>query len=86
MMGSVPILPAILGTALLCGCAAASQSSPASKEVEPDCSFRSATTCWTLAGRFPPPRPQAGDPPPSDVLKQRPPVLASRADSALKAR
>jgi hypothetical protein len=86
MMGSVPILPAILGTVLLCGCAAASQSSPASQGVEPDCSFRSATTCWTLAGRFPPPRAQAGDPPPGDVLKQRPPVLASRADSALKAR
>jgi hypothetical protein len=81
----VPIPPAILGTVLLCGCAAASQSSSAAQGVEPDCSFRSATTCWTLAGRFPPPRPKAAEPSPSEVFEQ-PPALASRADSALKAR
>lgn len=80
------ILPAILGAVLLCGCAGASRSSPVPQAVEPDCSFRSAATCWTLAGRFPPPRPDADDPSPSEVLEQRPPVLASKADSSLKAR
>ena len=39
--------------AFLCGCAASTQFSAAAEETEPDCSFRSPTTCWTVSGRFP---------------------------------
>src|SRR5688572_12648459 len=42
-----------LGTVLLCGCGVAAQSSSEASPHEPDCSFRSAGTCWTVAARFP---------------------------------
>jgi hypothetical protein len=42
-----------LGTMMLCGCGVAAQSSSRTPPREPDCSFRSAGTCWTLATRFP---------------------------------
>jgi hypothetical protein len=70
-----------LGTALLCGCAATSRSTSTVPERGPDCSFRSATTCWTLAGRFPAPRPDARDSVPNDI-RNEPPVLAKGSDSA----
>jgi hypothetical protein len=78
----MPILPAILGPVFLSGCAAASQSISAERGVEPDCSFRSASTCWTLAGRFPPPRPETGEPSPSEIPEPSPTILANRPDSA----
>ena len=70
-----------VGVALLSGCGAANAAAmrPAP---EAECSFRSATTCWTLAGRFPAER---GSPPaPSPEELRAPPraVLASTADSA----
>jgi len=77
-MRRIPVLRTVLGAVLLSGCAAAAQSSSTTQEVESDCSFRSATTCWTLAGRFPPPRPE-----PRDDPEQPLPVLASGADTAL---
>jgi hypothetical protein len=80
MMRWGPMLPAILGPAFLFGCAAASQSVAVEQKVEPDCSFRSASTCWTVAGRFPPPRPEAGKPSPTEII-ERPTVVANRADS-----
>ena len=54
MMRTRPVLLCIV---LLGGCAAG-QSSYAARP-EPDCSFRSAATCWTIAGRFPSRRPAA---------------------------
>jgi hypothetical protein len=77
----VPILPVVLGMVILCGCAAVSQSSATASADEPDCSFRSATTCWTLAGRFPPRPSEAGEPDPNEAPRA-PTALASRADSA----
>ncbi len=77
----VAVLSMGLLTVLLSGCAAAAQSSPAAKAVEEDCSFRSAATCWTLAGRFPPPA-ETGSSEPGEVLEQAPSLLASGADSA----
>jgi hypothetical protein len=76
-------LPALVTIALLSGCAAAqsSQSSSTAVRPGPDCSFRSASTCWTVASRFPPPSPSA--PPKQEEIDNRSPtVLASEADSA----
>jgi hypothetical protein len=70
-----------VGVALLSGCGAANAAAmrPAP---EADCSFRSVTTCWTLAGRFP--DQQSSPPAPSPEELRAPPraVLASTADSA----
>jgi hypothetical protein len=75
-----PALPLALG--LLCGCATTAQVSPPAKPTEPDCSFRAATSCWTLAPRFFPLRAKPTDSLPGKILKSRPAVLASHADSA----
>jgi hypothetical protein len=50
---------------LICGCAAntSTESLTIAEGTEPDCSFRSPTTCWTVSGRFPPPRPAPAEPP-----------------------
>jgi hypothetical protein len=77
----MPSLPAVLSIALLCGCAAA-QSPAAARRTDPDCSFRSAATCWTVAGRFPPRRADTAAPKPHDIRNLSPAVLASEADSA----
>jgi hypothetical protein len=71
-----------LGVGLLCGCAANVQPSRSAPQGEPDCSFRSATSCWTLAARFPPKRVKSGDTRPDEVLSPRPAALASAPDSA----
>jgi hypothetical protein len=39
---------------LLAGCAANARLPAAPPASSPDCSFRSATSCWTLEARFPP--------------------------------
>jgi hypothetical protein len=72
--------PALLIIVLLCGCAAG-QSSSTTVPPEPDCSFRSAATCWTVAGRFPP-RPASAPPKQDEIDSLSPTVLASEADSA----
>ena len=72
----------MLGIVLLWGCSVPAQSSSVAPEREPECSFRSSTTCWTLAGRFPTPRPSARDSVPDELLKQPPTILASGADTA----
>ena len=71
-------IAAIAGAGLLAGCGAATTTA-ASHAPEPACSFRSATTCWTLAGRFP----ARQAPPPAREDLREPPraVLASAADS-----
>lgn len=71
---------ALPGIALLYGCAAA-QSSSTAPRLEPDCSFRSASTCWTVAGRFPPRRPRSATPKPDEIRDLSPTVVASKADS-----
>ena len=53
------------------------QSSTAAPGRVPDCSFRSAATCWTLTGRFPAPQRERRDSVPGDILKQPPASLAS---------
>jgi len=69
-----------LGVALLCGCAATPRSTTVVPREEPDCSFRSATTCWTIVGRFPARRAEARDSVP-ELLTRPPTVLANRADT-----
>jgi hypothetical protein len=66
----------------LTGCVGHTQAIPALKEENPDCSFRSPTTCWTMSGRFPsrnanPPEPLV------DSLPEQPPELVSRSDSTV---
>jgi hypothetical protein len=41
----------------------------------PDCSFQSLVTCWTLSGRYPPPRDPAAQPP-NERVPEEPRVLA----------
>jgi hypothetical protein len=41
----------------------------------PDCSFQSLTTCWTLSGRYPPPREPVAQPP-NERAPEEPQVLA----------
>ncbi len=76
---SIPLLA--LGVVLLCGCAATAQSSSVAPERDSDCSFRSATTCWTIAGRFPAPRAETRDSVP-DELPNQPPTLLASGDTA----
>ena len=71
-----PITLAALGTFLLSGCAA-NQSRAAAPEREPDCSFRSAATCWTVAGRFPARRTEPRDSTREKLLQEPPASLAS---------
>jgi hypothetical protein len=80
-MRIMPTPLALLGIVLLGGCAAA-QSSSAAPRLEPDCSFLSASTCWTVAGRFPPRRPKAAPPKPDEIRGPAPAAVASKADSA----
>jgi hypothetical protein len=77
------MMPALPGIALLCGCAAATaHPSATGPRLEPDCSFRSAATCWTMAGRFPSRLPESAAPTPDDIRSLSPVTVASRADSA----
>jgi hypothetical protein len=81
----MPIMPtslALLSVALLYGCAAATQPQSAVHRLEPDCSFRSPSTCWTMAGRFPPRLPQSAVPKTDDIRDPPPITVASKADSA----
>jgi hypothetical protein len=67
---------------LLCGCAVAPvDSSSLAPEAEPDCSFRAATTCWTLGARVPAPRAEARDTTPDRLLREPPAVLANASDT-----
>jgi hypothetical protein len=75
MMGAVFI-------ALLGGCAARTRPSATAQETEPDCSYRSPTTCWTVSGRFPAARSKPVTAPLDPTRSQSSAVLASEADSA----
>jgi len=84
-MRIMPTPVALLGIALLGGCAAA-QSSSAAPPLEPDCSFRSASTCWTVAGRFPARRPKSTPSKPDEIRDPSPTAVASNADSSPETR
>jgi hypothetical protein len=60
---------------LASGCAANGEPAPA-KAGNPDCSFRSPTTCWTMSGRFSPQREPVTEPP-KERPPEEPPLLAS---------
>ena len=64
------------------GCARTGQVASAAHTAEPDCSFRAASSCWTLATRFPPRRAESTDLQPGKNLSPPRAVLASEADSA----
>jgi hypothetical protein len=76
----------VVGLVLLCGCAATTQSVSSAARSEPDCSFRSATTCWTLGSRFPSPRDAKPDSARKDLLEQPPTTLATEADTIRSSR
>jgi hypothetical protein len=67
---------------LLSGCARTARLSAPAQAAEPDCSFRTATSCWTLAARFPTKRAEPSDSQPRKILNSLPAALASHADSA----
>jgi hypothetical protein len=74
----IPLIAILLLSGCVAGVAGTSSSS-ATPDREDECSFSSATTCWTLAPRIPAPRDSA----PDQLLTPRRPVLAARADSAV---
>jgi hypothetical protein len=76
-MMSTPL--ALLSVALVCGCAAATQPSSAAPRLERDCSFRSPSTCWTVARRFPPRPPESAVPKPEDIRRLMPVTVARQA-------
>ena len=75
----------LIAIVLLSGCVAGvagTPSSSAAPEREDECSFSSATTCWTLAPRIPASRTAPRDSAPDQLLTPPRPALAARADSA----
>lgn len=74
--------PRFLVVAVLAGCSPPPGTTTVRPQPEPDCSFRSATTCWTLATRFPKHRAQAPDSVPGELLSRPPLIVAKAADSA----
>lgn len=79
-----PTLHLPLGVVLLCGCAATTPSGSAARQPEPACSFRAATSCWTMNTRFPPGRAERADSQPEKPFDPRLAVLATAADSAVR--
>ena len=76
MMFSRTMAAVVLGL-LGSGCAAAAASA-ARTPAEPACSFRAATTCWTVGARFPT---RQAAPPLEELRAPPPPILASASDS-----
>lgn len=79
--GMLHLVPRGLGPLLiiLYGCAANNQSPVGAEEREPDCSFRSPVTCWSVGARFPS-RPKS-PPQPDGILSDTSTSLATLADS-----
>jgi hypothetical protein len=71
-----------LSLGLLVGCAAAARPAALRPEREPDCSFGSATTCWTIGTRLPARRAEARDSVPAELLGHPQLLVASAHDSA----
>jgi hypothetical protein len=68
------VVRVVAGLLALAGCAPQARTALAPSPHEPDCSFRSAATCWTIAGRFPAPPDSA----PAGALDPPPPLLVTR--------
>jgi hypothetical protein len=81
-----PFLTHLLAATLLGGCATTMPPASVDGPSEPDCSYRSATTCWTVAGRFPPAPPAARDSLSRELLESFPRTLASSADTSRNVR
>jgi hypothetical protein len=79
-MTSSPLIAIVLLSGCIAG-VAGTPSSSAAPEREDECSFSSATTCWTLAPRIPVARPAPRDSAPDQLLTPPRPVLAAKADS-----
>lgn len=78
-------LPVMVGLGLIVGvlggCATIARTPSPAPSPSPDCSFRSATSCWTPTTRFPGPRPEPADSAPGRILAPPAVVLASESDS-----
>jgi hypothetical protein len=79
--GALEILPIEVILGLLCGCAVSPPVPAAVRTAEPDCSFRAATSCWTLGPRFPARPLEPSDSGPGKILAPPSAVLASVPDS-----
>ena len=62
----------------LFGCAT---NTSRNSRVEPECSFRAPTSCWTLGARFPNAH-HTARPQQNDSLIDSPPLLAVKSDGA----
>jgi hypothetical protein len=78
-------LACVLIAAPILGCAAGVRTFEAVASPRPDCSFDTATTCWTLTGRFPA-RPMAADTAEDDLLAPPAATLAVHADTTARDR
>ena len=76
----------LLAATLLGACATTTQTAAVNVPSEPDCSYRSATTCWTVVGRFPPAQLAPRDSLSRELLDSLPRTLASSADTSRDAR
>lgn len=74
-------LGGVFVVSLLCGCARAPDLATRTPVAEPDCSFRAATSCWTLSARFPPRRAEPGDSAGRDLAAPLPMRVANAVDS-----
>jgi hypothetical protein len=79
----IPLVTVALTLLSACAAAAAPVASSSATGPDRDCSFRSATTCWTLAPRIPARGPEARDSAPDRIMSPPRPVLAGVADTAV---
>jgi hypothetical protein len=75
-------LGGVFAVVLLCGCAGAPGLATELPVAEPDCSFRAATSCWTLSARLPPRRAEPADSTDRELATPPPALLANATDSA----
>ena len=74
-LGHLTLAPVLLA---FLGCAANHETAAVADQTDPDCSFRSAATCWSIGGRFPTlPQPVQ----PERILQDSSTILAAIADS-----
>jgi hypothetical protein len=66
---------------LLYGCAGATDAATELPVAEPDCSFRAATSCWTLSARLPPKRAEPADSAARELMAPPPQLFANADDS-----
>jgi hypothetical protein len=66
---------------LLCGCARGPDVVTEIPVAEPDCSFRAATSCWTLSVRLPSTRAEPADSTDRELVAPPPVLVANAVDS-----